>query len=86
MPDQLLNTLLSSKVVFWEERKGFPENEIQELWNRHLAYLATELGANVTGIGKSSIPQKRGVPSTNSFGIPRPSKRRELVGFFLLAF
>ena len=86
MVDQLLNALRSSKRVFWEDNKGRPENEIQELWNHHVAYLTTELGANVTGIGQSSNPHKRAVPSTNSFGGPRPSKRRDLVGFFLLAF
>ena len=86
MADQLLNTLRSSKMVFWEEHKGRPETEIQELWDHRVAYLTTELGANLTGFGQSSIPQKRAIPSTNSFGGPRPSKRRDVVGFFLLAF
>lgn len=82
MVDQLLlNTLRTSKVLFWEDHKGQPNEEIQELWNHQMAYLTTELGANVTGIGPSSIPQKRVIPSTNAFVVPRPSKRRELVGF-----
>lgn len=80
MVDQLLNTLLSSKLVFWEENKRFPEPEIQRLWDQHMAYLTTELGANVTHIRPSSIPQKRAVPITNSSGAPRPSKRRDVVG------
>jgi hypothetical protein len=86
MADQLLNTLRSSKVVFWEEKKGLSETEIQKQWDLRVAYLTAELGANLTHIGQSSIPQKRTVPSTNSFGGPRPSKRRDLVCFSLQAF
>lgn len=87
MVDQLLlDTLRSSKRVFWQDHQGRPENEIQELWNRQVAFLTAALGANVTGIGQPSIPHKRSVPSTNVFGGPRPSKRRDLVGSFLLAF
>ncbi len=85
MTDQLLNTLRSSKMVFWEDNKGRPETEVQNLWDQRVAYLTTELGANLAGLGQSSIPQKRAVPTTNAFGAPRPSKRRDVVGFSLQA-
>jgi hypothetical protein len=87
MPDQLLNALLLSKLVFWEDNKGLPETEIRELWNDRVADLTTKLGANPIEIGRftSTVPQKRVVPSTNSLGGPRPSKRRDTVGFLLLA-
>lgn len=85
MADQLLTTLLSSKVVFWEDHNHLSEAKIQRLWDLRVAYLTTELGANLPRIGQSSIPQKRTDPMTNSFGAPRPPKRRDVVGFFLQA-
>jgi hypothetical protein len=82
MADQLLTALKSSKVVFWAENNHLPECEIQRLWDLRLAYLTSELGANLTGFGPS-LPQKRSVPNTDSSGAPRPSKRRDFVGFSL---
>lgn len=85
MADQLLQTLRSSKMVFWEENKDLPETEIQKFWDLRVAYLTAELGANPTRVGQSPTSQKRAVPSTSIFGGPRPSKRRDVVGFVLLA-
>lgn len=85
--DQLLNTLRSSKLVFWEEHKGRPETEIQEAWNHRLAFLTQELGANPSSNAQPSVPQKRAVPSTYTIDGPRPSKRRgHVVGLFFRGF
>ncbi len=85
MADRLLNALRSARLVFWEENIGLPETERKRLWNERVAYLTAELGASPTEIGHSSIPQKRVIPNTNSLGGPRPSKRRDTVGFLLVA-
>lgn len=85
MADQLLTLLRSSKLVFWEERRGVPEPEIQKHWDEYYAFLTQELAANRAGIiGQSSVPQKRAVPGAHSLGGLRPPKRRGVVGFALL--
>jgi hypothetical protein len=86
MADRLLNALLSSKKLFWQDNNHLPGSEIQELWDHRVADLTTKLGANPKGIGQSSIPQKRPIPSTNPLGGKRPSKRSNVVGCLLLGF
>jgi hypothetical protein len=83
--DYLRSTLRSSKLVFWQENQGLPENEIQKLWNIRVADLTTDLGANIPGVGQSVIPQKRAIQSALSIDGSRPSKRRDVVGFSVLA-
>ena len=87
MDQLLIDTLLSSKRVFWEERKDLPETEIQEAWNVRFSYYSTRLGANLPSTAQPSVPQKRAVPSTSTTDGPRPSKRRgDFVCFSVLAF
>jgi hypothetical protein len=81
---QLLTTLRSSKLVFWEERKGRPNAEIQGLWDLEVAFLTRELGANPTRIdlagSPTSPPKKRAVHSKDVTDGSRPTKRRDFVG------
>jgi hypothetical protein len=87
MADLLVKVLRSSKEVFWMENEGKPEPEIQRLWESRMAYLTEELGATPTNIGQTSNSQKRAIPSSSLVDGPRPfkQKRRDLVGFPLLA-
>lgn len=80
MPDQLLNTLRSSKNVFWEENGHLPQEEIQKLWDLRITGLVKELGANIL---PSTTPSAEKVkrPATPNKGSScdlRPPKRPSL--------
>jgi hypothetical protein len=77
--DTLVKVLATSKAVFWQENKDFPESEIQRLWQLRWNCL----GSRVEGTSEKhgfTVPCKRASPRTMSVSGQRPSKRQELVG------
>jgi hypothetical protein len=77
--DSLVKVLATSKEVFWQENKGFPESEIQRLWHLQWNWLTSRVEGTSEKHG-STVPCKRASPRTMSVSDQRPSKRQERVG------
>ena len=78
--NDLISVLESSRVVFWQENAGLPEEERQRLWELRWNYVGSQIGATPSKASQlgSRIPYKRSIPRTMSIDGTRPPKRQDM--------